>query len=73
MAGVEGGVHVACRARRRAVREEDDDPEVLRQVERLELASVTRAELRAVREEEGNVGAEARCDPVQLLVRDRLG
>ena len=46
----------------RALREEHDDPEVLGQVERRELASIGRAELRAVDEKEGNVGPYLRCD-----------
>ena len=60
VADVEGGVHVGGRCLRRVAREEENDPEVLRQVERLELASVAGAELRAVHEEERD--SRRRCE-----------
>src|SRR4051812_40857024 len=70
---VEGCVHVGCRRLRGIARQEGDDPEVLRQVERLELAAVPRAELRTVGEEEWDVGSDLRGQAAQLLGRQRLG
>src|SRR5436190_1807094 len=70
---VEGGVHVGGGGLPLVAREEDDDPEVLWQVERLQHASVARAELRAVGEEERDVGSDLRGDAVQILGRQRLG
>ncbi len=55
------------------MREHEHDPEVLRQVERLERRAVAGAELRPLGEEEGDVGAEARGERVQLVRRQRLG
>jgi len=72
VAHVEGRVDVGRRGLRGVPREQDENPEVLRQVELLELASVATAELRAVREEERDVGTDPGCDPEQLLARDRL-
>ena len=63
---VEGGVDGRGRRLRGPVRDDEDDPEVLRQVERRELRAVARAELRAVGEEERDVGAEGRGERVQL-------
>src|SRR3954468_10511662 len=70
---VEGGVHVGSRGLPLVVREEGDDQEVLWQVERLQLASITRAELRAVGEEERDVRSDLRGHAVQVLGRKRLG
>src|SRR5207248_9086458 len=57
---------------RRAARDEDDDPVVLRQVERAQGRAVALAELWAALEEERHVGAEVRREPVQLRGRKRL-
>ena len=53
----------------RAVREDEHDPEVLRQVDRREHRAVAGAEPRPVDEEERDVGADLGRDVVQLLVR----
>src|SRR5579871_134383 len=73
VARVEGGVDVRRRALHCVAWEEDNDPEVLRQVERRELAAVAGAELRAVREEERHVGTGARRERVQLAGQERFG
>jgi hypothetical protein len=53
------------------VREEDDDPEVLRQVERHQLRALALAELGAGLEEERDVGAERPRQLVQPLGGER--
>src|SRR3954470_23936019 len=67
VARVKGRIHVGRRGLDHVARKENDDPEVLRQVERLELAPVAGAELRAVGEEERDVGADSRGKLSQLL------
>src|SRR6266540_480264 len=70
---VEGLVDSCGRFLLRAAREHEQDPVVLRQGERRELAAVAETELRARREEERDVGAEAGGERVQPLGRKRRG
>src|SRR5205807_5526359 len=52
-------------------RDDEQDPVVLREVEQRKLGAVARPELRAVPEEERDVGAEFASTIVQRLVRQR--
>src|SRR5690349_3353024 len=72
-ARVEGPVDLGSRAFRRVAREKHDDPEVLRELERREVASVAGAELRPLVKEERDVGADSRRERVQLVGGERLG
>src|SRR5487761_334035 len=73
VAKVERGVDGSRRQLLDEARDEEHDPEVLRQVEWLEDTAVPRPELRAVDEEERDVGAEARRDLAQVGVRQWPG
>src|SRR5439155_123631 len=72
LALVERAVDVGGRLLRSVAREQQDDPVVLRQIERLELGAVAGSELRSVAEEERNVGTEARGDALELRRGERL-
>ena len=69
---VEARVDVGGRRLARFARDDEDDPVVLRQVERFELGAGARRELGAVREEERDVRADLCGDAVQLLGRQGL-
>src|SRR5919204_6894614 len=72
VAQVERGVDRGRRLLPPSVREQEDDPVVLRELERLQLGSGSGAELRAGREEERHVRAEARRELVESLRWQRL-
>src|SRR5262249_59482418 len=69
---VEAGVHRSGRLLGRAPGHEQDDAVVAGQLERLERRAVPRAELRAEREKERNVGAERRGELVEALLVQRI-
>ncbi len=70
---VEVRIHRGGRRLRGAARQEEQDDEVLRQRERLELAPVAPSELWAVDEEERHVSADPGGELVQLVRRQRAG
>ena len=70
---VEALVDRSRRFLQRAVREHEQHPVVLRQLERGELGAVSAAELRPRRQEERDIGAEPSREPVELGRRQRLG
>ena len=68
--GVERGVDLGCRV---FASPRKQDPEVLRQVEPLQLAPVARAQLRPVGEEERDVGADSRGNAPEPFWREWIG
>src|SRR4051812_33305955 len=69
---VEGAVDRRRRLLRRAVREHEKDPEILRHVDGYERRAVAGAELDALVQEERHVGAESGTDVMERSVRERL-
>src|SRR5205823_12008060 len=68
VARFEGVIHVLRRALARVAREDQQDPIVLRQLDGRQDAAVAGAELRPVREEEGNI-----CSDLSRIGAQDLG
>src|SRR6478609_6500163 len=73
LASVERGVDVGRRGLLLIAWEQDEDPEVLRQVQPPELAPVPRAQLRPVGHEERDVGADPCRNAAEPFPRERVG
>src|SRR4029077_20001469 len=73
LASVERGVDVGRRGLLLIAWEQDDDPEVLRQVQPPELAPVPRAQLRPVGHEERDVSADPCRNAAEPFPRERVG